>query len=267
MKKSSFFLGATSFIYQDDILPNVKKLASVVDDIELVLFVVEDDNNLPSRKILEEIRDIAGRNNLGFTIHLPLGISLGDTDEDVRASSINQSIDIIDLTKQIDPRAYVLHLNTGDPGTIEGARDWNKWADTCCTSLVSIAAGRVPENCLSVENLESYDIERLFPVLDNTHVSLCLDIGHLWLQGKDPVHYIEKYPGRIRVVHLHGINKRDHSSLIHADYKEVKRVLDALTACDFGGVLTLEVFNEDDLFTSIKVVKKWALEREGGVSG
>ncbi len=40
--KRQFRLGSTSYVYPDDILPNVRKLMSSVDDIELVLFEVDD---------------------------------------------------------------------------------------------------------------------------------------------------------------------------------------------------------------------------------
>ena len=40
---TTFRLGSTSYVYPDDILPNVQRLAQAgdVDDIELVLFEVE----------------------------------------------------------------------------------------------------------------------------------------------------------------------------------------------------------------------------------
>ncbi|MBD3421644.1 MAG: hypothetical protein GF398_16125 [Chitinivibrionales bacterium] len=43
-----FFLGNTSFIIPDDILPNVRMQALLVDDIELVLFESPDQSNIPT---------------------------------------------------------------------------------------------------------------------------------------------------------------------------------------------------------------------------
>ncbi|MFF3667967.1 sugar phosphate isomerase/epimerase family protein [Microtetraspora malaysiensis] len=43
------------------------------------------------------------------------------------------------------------------------------------------------------------EVERL---LDLTDVSLCLDTGHLWLAGGDPVAAIGRWAGRIRQVHV-----------------------------------------------------------------
>ena len=46
--KRTFRLGSTSYVYPDDILPNVGKLATVVDDIELVLFKADDYGTNPT---------------------------------------------------------------------------------------------------------------------------------------------------------------------------------------------------------------------------
>ena len=52
--KLPFRLGTTSYIIPDDILPNVRYLADKIDDIELVLFDVEDYCNLPSPALVAE---------------------------------------------------------------------------------------------------------------------------------------------------------------------------------------------------------------------
>ena len=54
MQTYPFRLGTTSYIIPDDILPNARFLADKVDDIELVLFEVDDGpNNLPTPQTLK----------------------------------------------------------------------------------------------------------------------------------------------------------------------------------------------------------------------
>jgi sugar phosphate isomerase/epimerase len=262
-KKYPFFLGSTSYVYHADILTNVTRLAPLVDDIELVIFTADEENNLPSRDLLQTIDKIAGEKGCGFTIHLPLHLFFGARNDEFRQSSIILAADTINCTRSLDPRGYVLHLNGPVTDRQCEEADWNTWIERCCSSLDEISSRSVPLSYICIENLEGYDITRLCSVLDAIDVSLCLDIGHLWLQEKDPVPFIETYGERIKIVHLHGINKRDHSSLIHADKNEVYRVLDALKAHSFSGVLTLEVFSTGDLFTSIEVVEMWAAGRSG----
>ncbi len=57
-----FRVGSTSYVYPDDILPNVEQLAAKgdVDDIELILFEVDDGpNNLPNAATVQKLSDIA----------------------------------------------------------------------------------------------------------------------------------------------------------------------------------------------------------------
>lgn len=44
---TSFRLGSTSYVWPADILPKVRQLGPRVDDVELVLFEVEGNSNLP----------------------------------------------------------------------------------------------------------------------------------------------------------------------------------------------------------------------------
>ncbi len=51
-----FRLGTTSYIIPADILPNVRYLADKVQDVELVLFEVDDgQNNLPSAEVIDDL--------------------------------------------------------------------------------------------------------------------------------------------------------------------------------------------------------------------
>src|SRR5262245_25369283 len=78
-----FRLGTTSYIIPDDILPNVRYLADKVQDVELVLFEVDDGpNNLPSSETVAELAALADAHDLTYTVHLPLDLRLGaDGDE------------------------------------------------------------------------------------------------------------------------------------------------------------------------------------------
>ena len=61
---------------------------------------------------------------------------------------------------------------------------------------------------------------------------------------------------RARVLQLHGTRSdgRDHKSLAHAPRPEIEWLLGTLAARQFGGVLTLEVFDPSDLEESLALV-------------
>ena len=53
MNDLPFRLGTTSYILPDDILPNGRYLAGKVDDVELVLYEVDEaQNNLPTPEVV-----------------------------------------------------------------------------------------------------------------------------------------------------------------------------------------------------------------------
>jgi sugar phosphate isomerase/epimerase len=243
-----FRLGSTSYVWPADILPNVRRLGPVVDDVELVLFEVDGHSNLPDGATIEELNGLAQQHQLTYTVHLPLDLSLTDGD------SLHKAEKVIACTRALSPWAYVLHLdgrlveNSPSPDTLD------RWRGDACRSLEVIAAMVDNPSRLCVENLENYPPELLFPVLDKVPVSLCVDVGHLWLRGRDPVSLLGAQLGRTRVIHLHGIGDRDHQSLLHQGMEGVAPVLDLLSRREYTGVLTLEVFSREDFFASRQLV-------------
>jgi adenosylcobinamide kinase/adenosylcobinamide-phosphate guanylyltransferase len=67
--------------------------------------------------------------------------------------------------------------------------------------------------------------------------------------------YLKKALPRTRVIHIHGIDERDHSSLNHANPQEVDELFQTLLK-DYHGVLTLEIFSEPDFLSSIETIKQ-----------
>lgn len=245
---TSFRLGSTSYVWPADILPNVHKLGPLVDDVELVLFEVDEHSNLPDAATVEALNGLAQRHQLTYTVHLPLDLSLA------HPPSLQKAEKVIACTRELSPWAYVLHLdgrlleNGPDPDTLA------RWTQDACRALEAVVAMIGDASRLCVENLENYAPEHLFPVLDEVPVSLCVDVGHLWLQARDPVSLLQEHLHRTRVVHLHGIGDRDHQSLLHQGLEGVAPVLDLLSVRAYAGVLTLEVFSREDFFPSRQLV-------------
>ncbi|MEK7327906.1 MAG: cobamide remodeling phosphodiesterase CbiR, partial [Chloroflexota bacterium] len=118
---------------------------------------------------------------------------------------------------------------------------------------------------LAVENLESYPLDFILSVVNRVPVSRCVDIGHLWLDGHDPLPYLQAALPRTRVVHLHGLAGRDHKSLAHVPPEKLNPVVELLLREHYTGVLTLEIFGEDDFYSSLAALEKSVKEiRERG---
>jgi sugar phosphate isomerase/epimerase len=245
-----FRLGATSYVIPADILTNVRYLAGKVRDVELVLFEVDDGpNNLPSHEEIEEMRRLAAQHDMTYTVHLPLDLRLAD--EGVgRNDSIGKACRVIDGTRLLDPWAYVLHLDGKSVLNRSDPRSMERWREKAVRSLESIGRRAGDLQKLAVENLEGDPPDFYEPVLDRIAVSRTVDVGHLWLDGCDPVAYLKKALPRTRVIHIHGTDGRDHRSVAQAPREKLKAVLDELVCSDYRGVLTVEVFSEADFLTS-----------------
>lgn len=243
-----FRLGSTSYVWPADILPNVRRLGPLVDDVELVLFEVDEHSNLPDTATVDELNGLAQRHQLTYTIHLPLDLSLA------HAASLQKAEKVIACTRALSPWAYVLHLDGRLVESSPGPDTLARWVSDACQALEAVAALIGDRSRLCVENLENYPAELLFPVLEEVPVSLCVDVGHLWLRERDPVSFLREQLGRTRVIHLHGIGDRDHQSLLHQGVEAVKPVLELLSRRQYTGVLTLEVFSREDFFASRRLV-------------
>ena len=256
MQSYPFRLGTTSYIIPDDILPNARYLAGKVRDIELILFEVDDGpNNLPSHEVIDELSQIASQHDLTYTVHLPLDLKLGENGSEYDQSLVKAKR-VIDCTCGLNPWAYVLHLDGKSVRTSSVSESIQRWQDQSVRALEIVSAWASGAEKLAVENLETYPLDFIQPVLDRVPVSRCVDIGHLWLDGHDPIPYLQAALPRTRVIHLHGIAERDHRSLAFMPQEQIRGIWNELVRTKYEGVLTLEVFSEEDFLSSIKVIEE-----------
>lgn len=250
--KRKFRLGTTSYIYPDDILPNVRQLAGQVDDIELVLFEVDAyGTNLPNAATIAELHTLARDNALTYTIHLPIDLNWRDE------QSFTKIFRAIDATRALDPFAYVLHLDgrmlLGKPSS-EIIAEWQIETARALDRILT----RVASSQLCIENLERWSPEFFADIVTQKNLMRCIDVGHLWKQARDPLPHLQAHIAQTRVIHIHGINGRDHQSLAWQTRGEVKRVLDFIAGAEFAGVLTLEIFSVANFLSSKRVIEEWA---------
>jgi sugar phosphate isomerase/epimerase len=238
-----FRVGSTSYVYPDDILPNVEKLAECgnVDDIELILFEVDDGpNNLPDAATVQRLAQLAEQYQLTFTVHLPLDLQLG-ADGSAQHTSLIKAERVIKTTLPLDPFAFVFHLDGA--GILE-----TNWIARSIGALEIVLGWVEQPERLAVENLESWDAAYLDPILSALPISRTTDIGHLWKMGCDPLTVLDTWLLRTRVIHIHGLGERDHKSLALMPPSRLDPIIDKLIS--YNGVVTLEVFDTNDFFSS-----------------
>ena len=248
----SFRIGTSSYIIPDDILPNVRYLADKVKDIELVLFDIDEYCNIPDAAQITELKEIAAENGLSYTVHLPLNLNFSDREQDI---SITKAMKVISATRALDPLAYVCHLECRDIPDSEGEAlaDWQAQRIRAVNALAEISGIRSE---FAVENLERYPIGWNKPVIRACGTHATLDIGHLFLQKVDPIPVMREWLPLTSVIHLHGVGTRDHQSLQHMRKEEIKAILAELKRQDYRGVVTLEIFNENDFNGSMEMIRE-----------
>ncbi len=254
----TYRIGTTSYIIPDEILPNARYLAGKVEDIELVLFEVDDgQNNLPGWETITQLGYLAREKSLTYTVHLPLDLRLGSYGEEKHVSLVKAQM-VIERTRSLDPWAYVLHLDGREVREGASAEALRRWQYESVRALEIVANWAGGPQRLAVENLEGYPLDILYPVIARIPVSRCVDVGHLWLDGHDPLPYLREALPRTRVIHLHGAEPGQHAhrSLAVTPAEQVAAVMSLLDEERYAGVVTLEVFGEADFQSSLAVLTK-----------
>ena len=243
-----FRLGTTSYIIPDAILPNVRFLAPWVDEIELVLFESGRDDNLPSGEDISALAALAGEHRLTYNVHLPTDVLLGHPDAGIRAAACATIMRFYERTRSLPPTAYCLHLEKDrrremTPDTV-GA-----WLTNLLYSLEHLFEAGLPPSLVAVENID-YTFRWIYPLIRDLDLPICLDLGHLLIQGEDVETYLHLYGDRTVMIHLHGVEAgRDHRSLAGIPDREW-RIITAFLK-DYQGGLSIEVFSREDLHRSL----------------
>jgi sugar phosphate isomerase/epimerase len=266
-----FRLGSTSYVIPDDILPNVRHLSDLVDDIELVLFESDECSNLPPPQSVAEMKQAAEDAGLTYTVHLPLDTRLGSASEGERSASVAKCRRVFDLMAPLAPLAWILHLH-GDRRGSRPTDDPARWLDRNRRSLSELLS-EVASRRVCVETLD-YDLEwtglpgpaagdrgrGVAGIIEDHDLSVCIDVGHLLVAGRDVGACVDRWMDRARVFHVHGVRPggRDHADLGALPPGLLEDLAHRLSRCTDGHVrvVTMEVFGEDDFVRSMRVVRE-----------
>lgn len=250
-----FRLGTTSYIIPADLRANVAFLAEQVDDIELVLFESHEISNLPDAAALQELKEMADRYDLTYTVHLPLDTWLGHAEASVRRRSLDKCLRILERMAVLDPFAYIIHFH-GDERGVLPTKDLARWKQGHCRAVERLIQDVSPE-ALCVETLD-YPYEFIEDIVIDYGLGICLDIGHHLNSGLSPEAFLERHLARIRVLHIHGVEAgQDHRSLACLPDGLLTALVNRLgSGPALPRVLTLEIFDEAALNESMDALKR-----------
>ena len=166
-----FKIGTTSYIYPDHIIPNVKMLAPYLNEIELLLFESNPDS-LPTMQQIKELVLLAEQYDLSYNIHLPIDISLTDSDPIARSKSVNVIKRIFDLTYVLMPSTYTLHLPCDETSfDSDGLKIWQDFAADGIEKLIDTG---IQSQAISIETL-AYPFEWIVEIIRKLEIQIFME--------------------------------------------------------------------------------------------
>jgi sugar phosphate isomerase/epimerase len=253
-----FRIGTTSFIYRGGWLHNVERLAARVDDVEILFFEGDDISSVPSPEEMRAIVALRNQHGLSLSLHTPLNASLASASDFERQLGVSRVLRAISAAEVMSPDAYVVHVYLGDREGDVPPSDLNAWRDRAERSIYTLLTAGVPRDRLCIEQLD-YDLRLLEPVIEAFDLPVALDVGHLQRDGRDLHGLLAHWLPRTKLIQWHGTDDtgRDHRGLDWFPEADAQRMLQALADAQYRGVVTLEVFREQDFEESMRLLDGW----------
>ncbi|MHB9293624.1 hypothetical protein Holit_02751 [Hollandina sp. SP2] len=227
-------LAVPSWVIPGTYLENLMFLQGqpVIKGVELLFFFYDRETQALLQKEWEGIQEL--RNRFSFTVHLPEPLL------PVHAELVERLLPLA--------RHYIFH-----PGPPEDAQ--------ALAGLIASWGNRFNwgKNPFLAENTLLRKFEALLEYLPDD-VGICMDTGHLLLEGKEPGAFYRRFKERIQEIHLHGLDREkaridgrlpDHRPL-HLEEPWFQEMIPLLAA--FTGTVNLEVFSWEEVLESIRVL-------------
>lgn len=256
MIKRPFRLGTTSFIYPDNIIPNIKKIGAFFDEIELLVFESKPKGVIPSKNDVKTIARLARDLDLTYNIHLPTDINLSAPNRQARQDAADTLKQVIERFSSAPVTSFTLHLEMDKHRpSKDGIEAWQEDARQGLELLVP--ALQDPAK-VGVETLW-YPPDLFKNLVNDFGLSVCADLGHHIKYGYDISRTFELFGAKINLIHLHGVDThlkppKGHTALSKMAPDEFKKIMGPLK--HYTGTVCLEVFNLANLQGSLAALSK-----------
>ena len=244
----AFRLATTSYIVPETIVPNLRLLGPLFDEVELVLFDSAGAENLPSVEAITEMAAIGCDLGYTYNVHLPTDIFLGSADDRDRWHARETILQYYERTLPLNPTSYILHFEK-NPETDGSVENLSAWRHFLRSSVAWLLDQGIPREMIAVENID-YPFSWVDLLVEEFDLKVCLDLGHLIVQKANIPAAYNRYGERITMMHLHGSSHRDHQSVSLIDHDQWQEIGQILR--DFRGGLSIEVFSLENLRSSLQ---------------
>jgi hypothetical protein len=229
---NSFILSVPSWVIPGTYAENLRFLETQqeIRGVELLFFIYNDETKAQLDSEWDEIRRYS--EHFVFTAHLPELLLAAHSE----------------LVAQLAPmvRHFIVHPNPKDPvAQVRLLEGWTK--DHGALFLM--------------ENTNPGLLEAQLLHMDK-NTGLCMDTGHLLLDGKNPADFFAANCERIKEIHLHAVD-REQAAIDGrlADHRRLRRnepwLLGLLPLLnDYRGVINLEVFSWEEAKAGVEIFRK-----------
>ncbi len=260
IKKRKFKLGTTSFIVPDHIIPNVERLGPFFDEIELLVFESSPEAVIPSKEDVKRLLALSREHSLTYNIHLPTDIDLTSPDPAMRERARDTILMVMERFETLCATTHTLHLpmpqNAVNGKTASELR--KQWLQDTFLGVDSLVHALGDPGAVSIETL-NYPIEVVEPVINEFDLKVTIDAGHQIKYGHTLLQTMDRHAPRTPLIHLHGVDlsnelQKDHMALDRLPEKFLNQIFQLLDT--YNGVVSLEVFNLENLNRSLAILAK-----------
>ncbi|WP_319471455.1 cobamide remodeling phosphodiesterase CbiR [uncultured Pseudodesulfovibrio sp.] len=236
--KFPFHVAAPSFVIPAGAAENSRFLADFFPEVCLLFFETEACLRYTEEDLPADLTNLP----ISWHVHLPLDLPWASGLDTVWKKLTG----LMDKAAYLKPKAWVLHPPTEPDMLLPLAAHLRD-------------AGIDPADVL-LENVDESDLCAVWDEARSGGYSTCLDLGHIIAYGQHSVLDLPDLWDTVRMLHVYApINGGRHTGLGHLN--ETGKALLRQMLTEFrGDTVTLEVFDETEIFHSLSLLAQWAAD-------
>jgi len=241
-----------------DLLP-AGDLEEIIRDhhvgLESIRFSVADNLDRFSETLRDEKARLRSLGNPPLTLHGPfLDLNPMCYDSLVRKATFTRFSQAYEAARELGASRIIFHS-----GMIPTVYFLEGWAERMADFWNTFMEGKAGITVCMENVLDRYaaPLARVKSLVDHPDFGLCLDLGHAWCYGEDPLTvWVETYSGLIRHVHLHDNDQsRDSHLAIGQGTLPFSQFLPVIEAQSTDLTWTIECSTKESVLASLQFLR------------
>ena len=247
-------------------MPTLIEYNTVEENVKLAkqlnLSFIELNMDLPYCTLSKELKTLAKKYNIEFTIHLSEKLDVGELESDIRNAYLKKIETIIKKGVQLNIKKYNLHLDPGIHFSLPNRKifiyekylnEYKENLKKSCTFLNEL--GKKFDIEIMFENLKLPDYLKegfkIISAFDNLFFTL--DMGHDLKNNSNAEKFFLKFNYKISHIHIHDFNGKSNHIALGTGIMNIKEKISLIKK--LGTYSAIEVKQEKDLIKSINYLK------------